>query len=362
MPVTCKQIAEMVGVSRPAAASVLNHAKVCRVSPEKRDRILKLAEELHYVSSNVARTLVRGRSDTIGILTGGLHVYRVNQNLITLDGALREAGFLPVIVYTRSEYDAIAAGIRSLVRQGVDAVLSLGAGPSVMGPLCKNRLHQIIPTVFLDLDWIPDNEQINYVNFDYAPACDEMARYFRNRSVRRVHTFFYDSTRPSITPCQKELMRLKNEHALSFTTSWNIHRMDVLHPEKTVLSLYEDVYAELRAMKEPPDLLIFENTPCALASLPLLLERGWKIPDRVQIFSFSPNQAQESCLPVSTIHPDFRAFSIAVTRTLEKVIRQPESAPIAEMVPALFIPGEKKTAEPAAGCSISSKDHAKAIS
>ena len=56
MPVTCKQIAEMVGVSRPAAASVLNHAKVCRVSPEKREKILKLAEELHYVSSNVART------------------------------------------------------------------------------------------------------------------------------------------------------------------------------------------------------------------------------------------------------------------------------------------------------------------
>ncbi|MBR2373355.1 MAG: LacI family DNA-binding transcriptional regulator, partial [Lentisphaeria bacterium] len=109
--VTCRQIAEMVGVSRQAAASVLNDAPVCLVSPEKKKKILQLARELHYVRSNAARTLARGKSGIIGILTGGLHIRKNQLNLILLDHELRKAGYLPCIVYTRSEEQHLVNGI-----------------------------------------------------------------------------------------------------------------------------------------------------------------------------------------------------------------------------------------------------------
>ena len=54
MAVSCKQIAEMAGVSRQAAASVLNGAEKCPVSPGKKALILKLARELNYVRNNAA--------------------------------------------------------------------------------------------------------------------------------------------------------------------------------------------------------------------------------------------------------------------------------------------------------------------
>ena len=76
MAVSCKQIAEMAGVSRQAAASVLNGAAKCLVSKEKKELILKLAKELNYVRNNAARTLVRGKSGLVGILSGGFHVKR----------------------------------------------------------------------------------------------------------------------------------------------------------------------------------------------------------------------------------------------------------------------------------------------
>ena len=113
--ITCKQIAEMVGLSRQATASVLNDAPVCLVSPEKKARILSLARELHYVRNNAARTLARGKSGIIGILTGGLHIRKNHLNLILMDQVLRAAGYLPCIVYTRGEEQHLVSGIHELV-------------------------------------------------------------------------------------------------------------------------------------------------------------------------------------------------------------------------------------------------------
>ena len=108
---SCKQIAKMVGLSRQATASVLNDAPVCLVSPEKKARILELARELHYVRNNAARTLARGKSGIIGILTGGLHIrknhlspgYLNNDPIqvidLMLDDLRRPSGILlPVLV------------------------------------------------------------------------------------------------------------------------------------------------------------------------------------------------------------------------------------------------------------------------
>ena len=105
------------------------------------------------------------------------------------------------------------------------------------------------------------------------------------------------------------------------------------------------MFAELHAMNEPPDLLIFEDTPCAMASLPVLAERGWQVPDRVQVFSFTAGDIEDCCLPVSSIQPDFGAFAAVAVDVLKKVIRQPRMKPVFKAVPARFI-FQGKSVEP----------------
>ena len=148
--VTCKQIAEMVGVSRQAAASVLNDSPVCLVSPQNKAKILKLARELHYVRSNAARTLVRGKSGIIGILTGGLHIRKNQLHLILLDQVLRKAGYLPCIIYTRSEEKHLISGIHDLLQQHADGLIFNSIPPDVIEKLRDARLDRMIPTVFAD--------------------------------------------------------------------------------------------------------------------------------------------------------------------------------------------------------------------
>ena len=68
MPVTQKDIAMLIGISRQAVAAALEGDGSSRVSAKTRERVLKLAKELNYVPNVAARKLKDGNSRTIGLL------------------------------------------------------------------------------------------------------------------------------------------------------------------------------------------------------------------------------------------------------------------------------------------------------
>ena len=186
--ITCKQIAKMVGLSRQATASVLNDAPVCLVSPEKKARILELARELHYVRNNAARTLARGKSGIIGILTGGLHIRKNHLNLILMDQVLRAAGYLPCIVYTRNEEQHLVSGIHELVQQHADGLIVNSILPDVIENLRDAGLDRLIPTVFADS---PGAEAlgVHEAVYDYGPFCRAIVEFCRKRKIRNAAAF-----------------------------------------------------------------------------------------------------------------------------------------------------------------------------
>jgi DNA-binding LacI/PurR family transcriptional regulator len=65
---TQQQIAEEAGVSRTTVSLVLNDVPDVRVSPETRQRILKVAQRLNYYPHAAARRLVSGKTSTIGLV------------------------------------------------------------------------------------------------------------------------------------------------------------------------------------------------------------------------------------------------------------------------------------------------------
>ena len=190
MAVSCKQIAEMAGVSRQAAASVLNGAEKCLVSKEKKELILKLAGELNYVRNNAARTLVRGKSGLVGILSGGFHVKRTGLFIINMDKMLRDAGFLPVIIYTRSECPSIVNGIRSLLQQNVDALIINGLFPDKKGntiSTLKNQgLLDMVPTLLTNSG---HRAECDTVYFNYEKVIEQVCTKAAKSSFKSVKSF-----------------------------------------------------------------------------------------------------------------------------------------------------------------------------
>ena len=64
--VTIRDVAREAGVSVTTASRALNNKG--EVSPEKRARVLAVAQKLQYVPSSVARALVSGRTKTLGVV------------------------------------------------------------------------------------------------------------------------------------------------------------------------------------------------------------------------------------------------------------------------------------------------------
>jgi LacI family transcriptional regulator len=71
MPVTMKDIAKRVGITRQTVSEILNN-KFSRVSDATRQRVLQIAKELNYQPNQLARSLKTGKTNIIGFTYSGL--------------------------------------------------------------------------------------------------------------------------------------------------------------------------------------------------------------------------------------------------------------------------------------------------
>jgi LacI family transcriptional regulator len=102
---TVVEVAKRANVSRAAVYSVLNADKPTNIGigAEKRQRVLQAAEELGYVRNEVARSIARGKTCTIGILVRTLEMDFLGEFFQKLDQLCHEAGYSVYI--SSSEYD-----------------------------------------------------------------------------------------------------------------------------------------------------------------------------------------------------------------------------------------------------------------
>lgn len=68
--VTSQDVARRAGVSRTTVSFVLNDAPDAKISPATRERVRLAAAELGYIPDFAARTLVSGKTLTLGLLVG----------------------------------------------------------------------------------------------------------------------------------------------------------------------------------------------------------------------------------------------------------------------------------------------------
>lgn len=95
-------VAAAANVSRVAVSRAFNpHASI---KPEKRDRILKVAQELNYTPDMAARSMVTGRSHLVGIIVPDVSGPWESQELDAMTTALQAEGFATLLFRTRDDF------------------------------------------------------------------------------------------------------------------------------------------------------------------------------------------------------------------------------------------------------------------
>lgn len=99
---TAEMVAQRANVSRVAVSRAFNaHTSL---KPEKRELILRIAQELNYTPDRAARALVSGRSHLVGVIVPDVCSYWESQEIDALTTALQNEGFATLLFKTRTDY------------------------------------------------------------------------------------------------------------------------------------------------------------------------------------------------------------------------------------------------------------------
>ena len=124
--VTIFDVARMAGVSHQTVSRVVNDLP--NVRPSTRAKVVDAIGQLHYRPLTAARTLVTGRSRTIGLVTTGAPDFGPSSTVIGFNEAAREAHYaVSMASMLDSDPESVRAAVDLLLRQNVEAIVLIAA-------------------------------------------------------------------------------------------------------------------------------------------------------------------------------------------------------------------------------------------
>lgn len=119
---TIKEVAAEANVSTQTVSRVINERP--DVSPETRKRVQEVIEKMGYQPSALARSLIRQRSYTIGVVTAGLGYIGPSRTLSGITGAAEAAGYA-LLMKELPHFDAenITPIFMSFLSRHVDGII-----------------------------------------------------------------------------------------------------------------------------------------------------------------------------------------------------------------------------------------------
>lgn len=147
MAVTIKDVARLSGASVATVSRALNGN--ARVTPETRERVLKVAAELRFTPSSAARSLITRRTHAVGALLPDLHGEYFSELIRGIDLAARARGLHLLLSSSHGNASEAAAALRAMHGR-VDGLLVMSphADPGFLG----GNLPADLPAVLMNSD------------------------------------------------------------------------------------------------------------------------------------------------------------------------------------------------------------------
>ncbi|MBQ8356745.1 MAG: LacI family DNA-binding transcriptional regulator [Clostridia bacterium] len=177
-PITAKEIAALCGVSQGTVDRAL-HGRG-DISAETRERILRVAAEQGYSPNLSARRLVSGKSGLLGVILFDLYNEYFSELVMHMENAFREAGFLPVVMFSQKDPALEQLCIQKLCAMGVEGIVicPIGQGETLERALSATGVPVV--TVGNRLNRFP------HVGIDDEAAMYDMAHYVMRKGCSRA--------------------------------------------------------------------------------------------------------------------------------------------------------------------------------
>ena len=317
--ITLKQLAELSGLSVRTVSRVLKNQ--ANVVPEKREMVLKLAEEYHYVPNMAARNLRLRKKSFVGILCRDFGTEVFVQKINDLELRLSAAGYYPVL----GHLDRSPADLERMLNDWA----GIAGYVVVMNSVPENALHYLnhlagkrLPLRFIFVDQ-PGERNAHTLLIDRASGvCDAVSSLVEQGRRRILHCGCLDSRKEGIRQAFDRLPK---------GAAGNIESLHIeSHGE------FENGYSEgARIMASGADAVLFDTDRMAAGFLKYAAEERIDVPDRIAVVGFDDDIVARMSVPsLSTVaHP----VSEINSTILEIIERNPEEI-VRRIFPTRFVP------------------------
>ena len=169
---TMEDVKNLAGVSISTVSRVINDSKP--VSPDKKEAVLRAIEKLGYKPNELARSLVKKKSNTIGIILDDLGIEYMAQYIRGIDEVGKLYDYDILLYSTFGDKDVQKKAVEFLSSKQVEGII-------VISEQINNEILYLIkeyeiPFVLLDKFYNPDDYRT--VSFDYEDAMKSMTELF----------------------------------------------------------------------------------------------------------------------------------------------------------------------------------------
>ncbi|MBM7343325.1 LacI family DNA-binding transcriptional regulator [Pantoea coffeiphila] len=177
--VNAEDVARLAGVSRSAVSRTFTPG--ASVAEKTRKKVLAAAETLGYQVNIIARTMITGSSNFIGIVTAGFDNPFRSKLLSPLVHQLALHGFMPLLM-NADDPEQLAPSLKQLLSYHVAGVIITSGAPPLS--LAEEYLERKIPVTLINRD--ADLAGCDRVASDNAQGMQLMADYCRQRGWKHV--------------------------------------------------------------------------------------------------------------------------------------------------------------------------------
>ncbi len=313
MPATIHDVARKAGVSASTVSRVLNDRP--GISDETRARVLQAARELGYLPDMAARSLVSGRTMTLGFLIHPRHTLGPHSFYgEVLTGADKEARKHGYHVVFAAEGDVKAP---TMVQQNrVDGLIL--AGCDIPRETIVALKLQNVPMVLVD-NHVPKVDSIVIDNVGGAYEAVSHLIELGHREIGFICEWFGDLSFSERFEGYKKALA---EHDLPFD--------EHLIAEGIPRQPYSGYVAAQRLLEASRPTAIFAaNDLTAAEAMRALREQGIRVPEDIAIASFDDGElARHTLPPLTTVRVFRKEMGALAARRLLTLLENPDEPPL----------------------------------
>lgn len=323
---TMRDVAEKAGVSLTTVSHVINRTRF--VSDDVTERVHNAMEELNYRPNELARSLRRGQTNTLGlILPDSANPYFAEIGH-AIEATSSSLGYNVILCNTHGAEDKEQHYINVLRNKQVDGILFVATGDKTNS--ISETLGENFPILLVDRELVGVRTDVIIVDNHQGGLL--ATRHLLELGHQRIACISGPSRlRPSAERISGYTQALE-EAGLAFDSE--LFRMGDFHPS----SGYQATL-DLLALDDPPTAVFTCNDLMAIGVIRATSELGRRVPDDLALVGFDDIElASYTIPPLTTIsQPIDRMGDLAARTLIQRIEEDAVQAPTRQLLPVELV-------------------------